>query len=241
MAPAQQTFPIAAAPSPPRNGTPRPAGLTVPVSVPAPAQSGPPAPPVEQPSTAEPAPAAPTRKAPAKKAPAPKTAAKKAPARPRKATPAAPAKRSGEDQGVTVAAYTVLLAAALMSVTHIYEVADLAGQEWRAFLLPLSVDGLASVSWMTLRRCRRLGVEADRLVTFAFVLSVAASFAANVIASDHTLVDPTALRLVVAGWPPAAFLLAELVLNQWHALPAGPARRPGAVEPLETKAAAKAT
>ena len=237
MAPAQQTFPIAAAP-PPRNGAPRPAVPAVPV--PAPAATAP-APPVTEPPKAEPAPTA-ARKAPAKKAPARKAAAKKAPARPRKATTPAPAKRSGEERGVTVAAYTVLLAAALMSVTHIYEVAALGGQEWRAFLLPLSVDGLASVSWMTLRRCRRLGVEPDRLVTFAFVLSVAASFAANVIASDHTLVDPTALRLVVAGWPPAAFLLAELVLNQWHALPAASARRrPGALEPLETKAAAKAT
>ena len=130
-----------------------------------------------------------------------------------------------------VAGYAVALAAVLVSLSHMFEVAHLAGQSWRSFLLPVSVDGLALVSVMAVRRCRRQGITPDRLVVGSLVLSVAASLAANVIASDPSLVDVSHLRWVVGAWPPVAFLLAELVIKQWHRAGAGVqprTSRPGA-------------
>lgn len=213
-----------------------------------------PAPPAPRPApTAAPAvadvaaPVAPAPESPAApKAKAPKaTAAKKAPAKKRpakKPTPSdtqAPARaRAGKAKGrsvseehvFAVAGYAVALAAVLVSLSHMYDVAHLAGQSWRSFLLPVSVDGLALVSVMAVRRCRRQGVTPDRLVIGSLVLSVAASLAANVIASDPELVDPSHLRWVVGAWPPVAFLLAELVIKQWHRAGAGvpSTSRPGA-------------
>ena len=128
-----------------------------------------------------------------------------------------------------VAGYAVALAAVLVSLSHMFEVAHMAGQSWRSFLLPVSVDGLALVSVMAVRRCRRQGITPDRLVVGSLVLSVAASLAANVFASDPELVDVAHLRWVVGAWPPVAFLLAELVIKQWHRAGAGvQPSRPGA-------------
>lgn len=170
-------------------------------------------------------PASRPRKPAAKKAPA-KKVAKRPPATPvRKPT----RRRFGEEQVFAVAGYAVALAAVLVSLSHMFEVAHLAGQSWRSFLLPVSVDGLALVSVMAVRRCRRQGITPDRLVVGSLVLSVTASLAANVIASDPSLVDVSHLRWVVGAWPPVAFLLAELVIKQWHRAGAGvQPSRPGA-------------
>jgi len=144
-------------------------------------------------------------------------------------------RRVGEEQVFAVAGYAVALAAVLVSLSHMFEVAHMAGQSWRSFLLPVSVDGLALVSVMAVRRCRRQGITPDRLVVGSLVLSVAASLAANVFASDPELVDVAHLRWVVGAWPPVAFLLAELVIKQWHRAGAGvQPSRPGA-SPNPTK------
>jgi hypothetical protein len=112
-----------------------------------------------------------------------------------------------------------------------YEVAHLAGQDWRSFLLPVSVDALALVSSMAVRRCRRLGLAPGLLVWVSLVVSVAASLAANLAAANPDLVELSELRWAVGAWPPVAFLLAELVIKQWHRAGAGVqprTSRPGA-------------
>jgi hypothetical protein len=167
------------------------------------------------------------KKAPAKKAAAKKPATGKVTAQAR--TPKAKRRSVTEEHVFAVAGYAVALAAVLVSLSHMFEVAHLAGQSWRSFLLPVSVDGLALVSVMAVRRCRRVGLTPDRLVVGSLVLSVAASLAANVIASDPDLVEVAHLRWVVGAWPPVAFLLAELVIKQWHRAGAGVrSSRPGA-------------
>ena len=222
--PALSTLP-GLAPAPP---VPRPTRAAAPAvaDVPAPITPAP-----EPPA----APKAKPRTATAKKTPAKKRAAKKptpgdaqAPARARAGK--AKGRSVSEEHVFAVAGYAVALAAVLVSLSHMYDVAHLAGQSWRSFLLPVSVDGLALVSVMAVRRCRRQGLTPDRLVIGSLVLSVAASLAANVIASDPSLVDEAHMRWVVGAWPPVAFLLAELVIKQWHRAGAGvpSTSRPGA-------------
>jgi hypothetical protein len=228
---------------PGRNGArPGPALATLAGRAPAlpggPVEGSAPAPtPVEAP-TSEPAASAPAL-TPAPRKPAPKKAAAKKPAAKaaaqRSTAPAGrPQRKAGrrvtDDQVFAVAGYAVALAAVMVSLSHMYEVAHLAGQGWRSLLLPVSVDGLALVSVMAVRRCRRLDLTPDRLVVGSLVLSVLASLAANVVASDPGIVPLPILRWVVGAWPPIAFLLAELVIKQWHRAAAGvrTSRRPGA-------------
>ncbi len=238
---------------PGRNGSrPGPALSTLPGL--APARPGPrPAPSIPAPAPAPTVPSAPTgpqespkpRKPAAKKAPPKKPVGKATATRPSSTPSPKKAKRRSvtEEHVFAVAGYAVALAAVLVSLSHMFEVAHLAGQSWRSFLLPVSVDGLALVSVMAVRRCRRQGMTPDRLVIGSLVLSVAASLAANVIASDPSLVDVSHLRWVVGAWPPVAFLLAELVIKQWHRAGAGvqpPRSRPGA-SPNPTSKARAAT
>jgi hypothetical protein len=235
MAEAQMALPVNG--TAPRRVSPAVAALTA--TVPA----APPATPPTVPSSPEPV-EAPAVKRPAR--PPAKKAAKKAPAKKpasSSTTTARPTARKAKGRSVSeehvfaVAGYAVALAAVLVSLSHMFEVAHLAGQSWRSFLLPVSVDGLALVSVMAVRRCRRQGLTPDRLVIGSLVLSVTASLAANVIASDPELVDEAHLRWVVGAWPPVAFLLAELVIKQWHRAGAGvpSTSRPGA-SPNPTKA-----
>lgn len=145
--------------------------------------------------------------------PAPTPPAK--PARPRErrtAPPPAPVRRAGRaHQRVTVLAVVVVAAvAAIASFDHQRELAVLAGEGWRAWLLPLSVDGLVVAATMVMLDRRRAGQAAGALPWLSLVLGVAASLAANVAAAEPTLVG----RLV-AAWPPVALLLAfELLLRQ---------------------------
>lgn len=228
------------APPPGRNGArPGPALSTLPGLAPAPRPAPVPEAP-DQPTAPGPVPkpVRPATQRPktstGKKAPARKPAAKKPTNGKATSARARTAKAKGrsvtEEHVFAVAGYAVALAAVLVSLSHMFEVAHLAGQSWRSFLLPVSVDGLALVSVMAVRRCRRQGITPDRLVVGSLVLSVAASLAANVIASDPSLVDVSHLRWVVGAWPPVAFLLAELVIKQWHRAGAGvpTTSRPGA-------------
>lgn len=109
----------------------------------------------------------------------------------------------------TTAVVTVALVAASASYDHQRLLAEMAGEGWRAWLLPLSVDGLvvaASMSMLVRRRTRR---RAGPLAWTALVLGVAVSVTANVAAAEPTLVG----RLV-AAWPPVALLLAfEICLS----------------------------
>jgi len=102
------------------------------------------------------------------------------------------------------------------------EVAARAGEGWRAWLLPLSVDGLVVAASMVLLTRRRAGLPGGRLAWCALLGGVGASLAANIAAAE-----PTATARVVAAWPALAFAVAfELLLQQ---------RRAGVAEPVNAQ------
>jgi len=110
-----------------------------------------------------------------------------------------------------VAAVLVVAAvAAVVSFAHMWTVADRAGEQWRAYLLPLSVDGLVVAASMVLLTRRRAGLRGGRLAWCALLGGVGASLAANIAAAE-----PTTTARVVAAWPALAFAVAfELLLQQ---------------------------
>jgi Protein of unknown function (DUF2637) len=133
----------------------------------------------------------------------------------------------------TAAVLAVALVAAVASYEHMRALAAVAGEGWRSWLLPISVDGLAVAASMTMLVRRRAGERAGVLPWVALLLGLGASLAANVAAADPTVVG----RLVVA-WPPVGLLLSyELLLQQTNngdrGGPGVPTVRPGAVQPLD--------
>jgi len=124
-------------------------------------------------------------------------------------------------RATTVAAVLlVATVAAVVSYEHMREVADRAGEQWRAWLLPLSVDGLVVAASMALLTRRRAGLPGGRLAWCALLGGVGASLAANIAAAE-----PTATARVVAAWPALAFAVAfELLLQQ---------RREPVVDPVD--------
>lgn len=138
------------------------------------------------------------------------TAKRTDPPAPRHA-PAARRRNTGTgSRAVTVLAVVVVAAvAAVASFDHQRELAVMAGEGWRAWLLPLSVDGLVVAATMVMLDRRRAGQPAGALPWLSLVLGVAASLAANVAAAE-----PTVAGRLVAAWPPVALLLAfELLLR----------------------------
>ena len=121
---------------------------------------------------------------------------------------------------VTVAAVLlVAVVAALVSYAHMREVAERAGEQWRAMLLPLSVDGLVVAASMVLLTRRRVGLPGGWLAWGALLGGVGASLAANIAAAE-----PNVTARMVASWPAVAFAVAfELLLQQRRVAAAGPA------------------
>ena len=130
---------------------------------------------------------------------------------------------------VTVAAVLlVATVAAVVSFAHMREVAARAGEGWRAWLLPLSVDGLVVAASMVLLTRRRAGLPGGRLAWAALLGGVGASLAANIAAAE-----PTATARLVAAWPALAFAVAfELLLQQRRVPVVEPGLEP-VVEPVE--------
>lgn len=111
----------------------------------------------------------------------------------------------------TIAAVMVVAAvAAVVSFAHMHDLARKAGEGWRAWLLPLAVDGLIIAASMTMLVRRRQGRTGGVLAWSSLILGIAASLAANVAAAA-----PTWEGRVVAAWPPIALLLSyELLMQQ---------------------------
>jgi hypothetical protein len=134
-------------------------------------------------------------------------------------SPAAPHVEFGAGRGVrlvtTVAVVVVAVVAAVASYEHMRELAELSGEGWRSWLLPVSVDGLAVAASMTMLVRRRARRPAGGLAWTALLLGLGASLAANVAAAD-----PTLAGRMVAARPPVALLLAyELLLQQLGSAP----------------------
>ncbi|MGH9248383.1 MAG: DUF2637 domain-containing protein [Acidimicrobiales bacterium] len=112
----------------------------------------------------------------------------------------------------TLAVLAVAVVAAVASYDHQRALAELAGEGWRAWLLPVSVDGLVVAASMSILVRRRAGLTAGSLAWTSLLAGIGASLAANVAAAD-----PTAIGRVVAAWPPVALLLAWELLMQVRA------------------------
>jgi hypothetical protein len=110
----------------------------------------------------------------------------------------------------TAAVLSVALVAAIASYEHMRALAEFAGEGWRSWLLPISVDGLAVAASMTMLVRRRAGLPAGALAWVALLLGLGASLAANVAAAE-----PTVQGRLVAAWPPLGLLLSyELLMQQ---------------------------
>jgi hypothetical protein len=118
---------------------------------------------------------------------------------------------------------SVALVAAIASYEHMRALAELAGEGWRSWLLPISVDGLAVAASMTMLVRRRAGLPAGALAWVALLLGLGASLAANVAAAE-----PTVQGRLVAAWPPVGLLLSYELLMQQIKARGGPGVHPSA-------------
>jgi hypothetical protein len=133
----------------------------------------------------------------------------------------------------TASVLAVAAVAAVASYEHMRALAALAGEGWRAWLLPVSVDGLAVAASMTMLVRRRAGQPSGLLPWVALLLGLGASLAANVAAAD-----PTMVGRLVAAWPPVGLLLSYELLLQQHKErtrggPGVQTVRSGALQPLD--------
>ncbi|MGH9211395.1 MAG: DUF2637 domain-containing protein [Acidimicrobiales bacterium] len=103
----------------------------------------------------------------------------------------------------TLAVLAVAAVAAVASYDHQRVLAELAGEGWRAWMLPISVDGLVVAASMSMLVQRRAGLPAGALTWLALIAGIGASLAANVAAAT-----PTPVGRLVAAWPPLAFAVA---------------------------------
>jgi len=121
----------------------------------------------------------------------------------------------------TAAVLAVAGVAAIASYEHMRALAAAAGEGWRSWLLPISVDGLAVAASMTMLVRRRAGQCAGVLPWTALLLGLGASLAANVAAAE-----PTVVGRLVAAWPPVGLLLSYDLLMQQHGPRGGPGVQP---------------
>ncbi|WP_017972980.1 DUF2637 domain-containing protein [Actinopolyspora halophila] len=113
---------------------------------------------------------------------------------------------------VTLLAVAVVTAvAAVVSFVHLREVAIAAGEEWRAWLLPLSVDGLVVAGSLSAFQSRRNGVEVHGMTVVSLGTGLFVSLAANVIVPFLDEIPEQAMSILsaaVAAWPAVALALA---------------------------------
>lgn len=114
---------------------------------------------------------------------------------------------------VTVAAVVVVtLVCAVVSYTHIRDLAQHAGMGSLSVWLPLGVDGLVVAASCSLIVDRHLDRPGHPLAWAGVALGLAGSLAANVLAVDPGLVPLRAVRWVLAGYGPAALAVSGHLL-----------------------------
>jgi hypothetical protein len=105
---------------------------------------------------------------------------------------------------------TVAVSAAVISYSHVMELARRAGETRMAtWLLPLSIDGAIAAAVAVILAASRAGRRPRGLTWLLLALGLAASLAAN-IASAH----PTVTARAVAAWPPLALAVGVEVLAE---------------------------
>jgi len=118
--------------------------------------------------------------------------------------------------------------AAALSFAHLHDIADAAGQTgWKAWAYPISVDLLLVASWRRLRQGRAAGTPV-RLAWVWFTIALFASLGANVATAGLLNLGsvPAWLRILVAGWPAAAFLGGTLLAHTPTPVPTKSVREP---------------
>lgn len=115
------------------------------------------------------------------------------------------------EKAAYVATAIVALVAAVISFAHMQEVGYAAGEEWRSWLLPLSVDGQLTSATLVAWHARRKGEDIPKLTVLSLSLGLAASVGANVAAP----LLPEGLPVGAEGVPP----LPEDVEEEWKWLP----------------------
>lgn len=128
-------------------------------------------------------------------------------------TPAAPTAPTWVAAATRLAVLAVAAAAGLASVEHLADLSALAGTGgWRVWLLPASVDGLATAAALVLYSAHRSRQTAGVLPWAVLVLAVAASVAGNITSVYPELVEPGALKIAVGATPPLSLALAVHLL-----------------------------
>lgn len=110
------------------------------------------------------------------------------------------------------AVVVVTVVCAVVSYSHIRDLARAAGMGGLAGWLPLGVDGLVVAASCSLIVDRQLGRPGHALAWAGVALGLAGSLAANVMAVDPALVSLRAVRWVLAGYGPAALAVSGHLL-----------------------------
>jgi hypothetical protein len=99
--------------------------------------------------------------------------------------------------------------AAALSFSHIHDLAEAAGQgPWQAWSYPISVDLLLFAAWRRIR-----AGKGGRVEWFWFAVALVASLGANLATAGLIDTMPMQLKLVISGWPAAAFLGGTLLVH----------------------------
>lgn len=115
--------------------------------------------------------------------------------------------------GVTIAAVVVVTAVcAVVSYSHIRDLAAFAGAGDLAGWLPLGIDGLVVACSGSLIADRRQGQRGHPSAWAGLILGLAATLAANVIAVDPELVSIRVVQWVLAGYAPVALAVSGHLL-----------------------------
>lgn len=105
------------------------------------------------------------------------------------------------------AVVTVAVVAAVVSYMHMREVAEAAGEGWRAILLPLSVDGMIVAATLNAWQAKKRHEDLPKMTLVALVAGLAVSIAANVAVPFLPQLTGGWLSAVVAAWPPIALAI----------------------------------
>lgn len=106
-------------------------------------------------------------------------------------------------------AWPVAVTVALLSASHIIDLAIAAGHGWRAWLSPVALDGLAVAALLAWSAGRHRFVAA-----IGIAAGVAGSVAANVLAVRPELVDMADVSAVLAAFPPVALAVVIHLVRQ---------------------------
>lgn len=107
-----------------------------------------------------------------------------------------------------VAVAPVAAGAGIVSYEHLRTVAVMAGEEWVAWVLPLTVDGLIVASAATILVRHWAGLPAGAVPKLSLLVGITAYIAA----SEPQLAGQAWLRWLVAAWTPLAFWLSHHVV-----------------------------